>query len=80
MPGHSVRTAKWRYSEWAYGKEGMELYNEETDPKELNNLAFDAKYADVVKKMKVLLASKHVPGGPIHKGKADSDTIKRFSD
>lgn len=80
IPGHSVRTAKWRYSEWAYGKEGMELYNEEADPKELKNLAYEAQYADVVKEMKKLLASKHVPGSPIPKGLALSDTRNRFSD
>lgn len=80
VPGHSVRTAKWRYSEWAYGKEGMELYNEDADPKELKNLAYDSQYAEIVKEMKTLLASKHVPRSPIPKGVAVSDTRNRFSD
>ncbi len=35
VPGHSVHTSFWRYAEWNFGKEGTELYNEETDPKEL---------------------------------------------
>jgi len=45
---------------------GAELYNEETDPQELNNLAGDPKYADIVKEMKTLLKIVHpdtVTGG-----------------
>jgi hypothetical protein len=34
---------------------GTELYNEKTDPHELNNLAADPEYADIVKEMKALL-------------------------
>ena len=79
VPGHSVRTDKWRYSEWAFGKEGMELYDESTDPKELKNLAYDPQYAPIVSKMKLLLQKMHTPG-PIPRGKADPDTRSRFSD
>ncbi|NLH41702.1 MAG: sulfatase [Planctomycetes bacterium] len=65
-PGHSVRTEQWRYTEWAFGKKGVELYDHEHDPQELHNLAKDAKYADVVARMKALLKQVHptsVPGG-----------------
>ncbi len=37
--GHSIRTERYRFTEWADGKEGEELYDYKTDPKELKNLA-----------------------------------------
>jgi uncharacterized sulfatase len=53
--GRSVRTERYRYTEWDGGKRGVQLYDYQTDPKELTNLAEAAKYADVVKEMKGLL-------------------------
>ena len=76
-PGHSVRTEMWRYTEWGFGKSGIELYNEETDPQELNNLAANPKYAGIVDEMKALL--KKVHPDPVEGGKAVSDTKERFS-
>ncbi len=43
--GYSVRTERWRYTEWDDGKRGVELYNEADDPDELRNLAADPKHA-----------------------------------
>lgn len=77
-PGHSVRIEKWRYTEWGFGEMGAELYNEADDPKELNNLAGDPKYADIVKEMKVLLRAVH--HGPVEGGKAIADTRAMFCD
>jgi uncharacterized sulfatase len=77
-PGHSVRTGLWRYTEWGFGDAGQELYNEETDPQELNNLASDPKYADIVKKMKTLLKNVHPKA--VEGGTALPDTRARFSD
>lgn len=37
--GYSLRTPRWRYTEWDEGQQGQELYDHDTDPKELNNLA-----------------------------------------
>jgi choline-sulfatase len=38
--GYSIRTTRYRYSEWGEdGKGGAELYDHETDPQELRNLA-----------------------------------------
>jgi iduronate 2-sulfatase len=54
--GQSVRTEKWRYSEWNGGSAGAVLFDEQADPHETKNLANDAKHADVVKEMKALLA------------------------
>lgn len=39
--GRSVRTDRWRYTEWAGGEAGLELYDHATDPREHNNLAKD---------------------------------------
>lgn len=76
-PGHSVRTEKWRYTEWGFGKLGIELYNEINDPKELKNLADDPQYAGVVAEMKALLKTVHPK--PVDGGKAVSNTRELFS-
>jgi len=75
-PGHSVRTDRWRYTEWAFGKKGQELYDHEHDPQELHNLAGDAKYADVVVQMKGLL--KQVHPAAVQGGKAEPGTKQKF--
>lgn len=79
IPGHSVRTALWRYTEWNFGKEGAELYNEETDPKELQNLVSDTRYSKVVVEMKELLMKMHSEG-PIPKGKVEAGVRKKYSE
>ncbi len=54
--GRSVRTERWRYSEWGKdGQQGAELYDHDNDPKELRNLAKDPEQAKVVEEMKSLL-------------------------
>jgi uncharacterized sulfatase len=58
LMGRSVRTERWRYTEWDGGKEGVELYDHESDPKEYKNLAKDAKYASTIEEMKKLLLAK----------------------
>jgi iduronate 2-sulfatase len=59
--GYSIRTDKWRYTEWDNGKQGVELYDERKDPRESSNLATDPKHKKVVAEMQRLL--KQVRGG-----------------
>ncbi len=40
--GRSVRTERWRYTEWNGGDAGRELYDHVADPGEFNNLAASA--------------------------------------
>lgn len=39
--GRSIRTERWRYTEWNGGEAGRELYDHEADPQEFKNLAKD---------------------------------------
>ncbi len=56
--GYSVRTERYRYTEWDGGKKGSQLYDYEKDPAELKNLANEPEYAEVVKQMKEHLPTK----------------------
>jgi iduronate 2-sulfatase len=54
--GYSVRDERYRYTEWANGRRGTQLYDYQTDPGELKNLASDPEQADRVARMKKLIA------------------------
>ena len=43
--GRTVRTDRWRYTEWAGGEAGVELYDHSTDPREHRNLGKDPAFA-----------------------------------
>jgi len=53
--GKSVRSERYRYTEWNGGKDGAELYDYENDPGELRNLAGEAAASEIVAKLKGLL-------------------------
>ncbi len=70
FPGHSVRTERWRYTEWARGEKGSQLYDHDADPQELHNLAAEPQQAAVITEMKALLKTVHpvpVEGGSARK-------------
>jgi uncharacterized sulfatase len=52
FPGYSVRTERWRYTEWDRGRRGTQLYDLVADPREEKNVAADPQYADVVEEMR----------------------------
>ena len=60
--GRSVRTERWCYTEWDYGRRGRELYDLQADPRESRNLAKDHDRAPVIADLKTLLQS-----GPVAK-------------
>lgn len=50
--GYSLRTPRWRYTEWADGgQQGRELYDHDGDPKELMNLAAQPAHAKTVQEL-----------------------------
>lgn len=55
--GRTVRTSRWRCTEWDEGRSGIELYDHDADPSEYTNLANDPKHADTLKDLRALLAS-----------------------
>lgn len=55
LMGRTVRTPRWRYTEWDDGNKGVELYDHERDPREEMNLACNPEHAETVKRLKALL-------------------------
>jgi len=55
--GHSVRTDRFRFIEWDEGRGGQQLYDYETDPEELQNLAHKPMQAERIARMKSRLAA-----------------------
>jgi uncharacterized sulfatase len=53
--GRSLRTERWRYTEWGGDPNQAELYDHENDPNESSNLAKDPKCAETVKELHELL-------------------------
>ena len=49
--GYTLRTPRWRYTEWNEGKQGRELYDHDADPKELKNLAGDPAQAKTIEEL-----------------------------
>ncbi|MGD9645909.1 MAG: sulfatase [Pirellulales bacterium] len=67
--GYSLRTPRWRYTEWDEGREGRELYDHDADPRELKNLADDPALASTISelstKLREAIQSSLPPSGEI---------------
>jgi uncharacterized sulfatase len=50
--GYSVRTERYRYTEWDGGAKGVELYDHDSDPEERTNVARDPARAEVIAQLK----------------------------
>ncbi len=55
LMGRTVRTERWRFTEWDEGRAGTELYDHESDPREYLNLALDSRHAATVENLRRLL-------------------------
>ena len=69
--GCSIRTHRYRYTEWANGEAGYELYDHATDPGEFHNLAKDPGITEkeVIARLSALLRRKaagKVPSTPFN--------------
>ena len=76
-PGHTVRTERWRYTEWDNGKQGAQLFDMQADPQELHDLAADPKHGGTMKELKALVAknwaNEYRPAG----GKGEKKAAKK---
>jgi uncharacterized sulfatase len=59
--GKSVRTQRWRYTEWDEGKAGVELYDHKNDPREFYNLYDSLKSGSIVATLSRLLREEKRP-------------------
>ena len=60
--GRSIRTERWCYIEWDGGREGVELYDMQSDPGQLRNVADNPLHAQTTAELRKLLAQ----AGPVN--------------
>jgi arylsulfatase A-like enzyme len=54
--GRSIRTERWRYAEYNGEGGGAMLFDEQSDPHEMKNLAGDPRYADTISELKAAMS------------------------
>lgn len=67
--GRSVRTNRWRYTEWNGGQDGVELYDHQADPDEFENLANTPGHENLIAELKRLFdgtARAMPPSSPVN--------------
>jgi uncharacterized sulfatase len=64
--GRSVRTDRWRYTQWDDGRRGEELYDHQADPREWVNLAARPDLAATRAQLQDLLQSTRTPSEKAH--------------
>jgi uncharacterized sulfatase len=69
--GRTLRTERWRYTEWNGGASGAELYDHERDPDEFNNLALkpDAEAQNAMKQLRLQFIDRAMaqpPSSPVN--------------
>jgi uncharacterized sulfatase len=62
--GRSVRTERWRYTEWDEGRRGAALFDHDRDPHETRNVAGAGEHAGVVAELQKLLRNGPVARTP----------------
>jgi uncharacterized sulfatase len=70
--GRAITTERWRYIEWDEGRAGRELYDHESDPHELTNVASDLRHAKLIRELQRQLnrsAKGVVPATPFNKAR-----------
>ncbi len=58
VAGYSIRTTRYRYTEWDEGRHGVELYDHQEDPNEYVNLARAPHMQETVERLRKLLAER----------------------
>ncbi|NLX99882.1 MAG: sulfatase [Rhodopirellula sp.] len=65
--GYTLRTPRWRYTEWAEAEQGCELYDHQADPQELVNLADVRAHvetvADLSRQLRAAVRTSFPPSG-----------------
>lgn len=52
LMGRSIRTERWRYTEWDEGRAGTELYDHDSDPHEFKNVATSPEAPAVIEELR----------------------------